>query len=257
MQRPLLMLAPALLALFVLIGCDAGTSSETDRPAGENAGEGAQALQAKLDARKDQWAQKADDNTKTIYNEGIAEVKASGVLQTMKNVGDKAPSFTLPNAAGESVSSDALLEDGPIIVVFYRGAWCPYCNLTLAAWQDRLDEIQSLGAQLVTISPQKPDFSLTSKQKQDLAFPVLSDVGNDVADAFGVTTKVTPEILELWEGKIDLEKHNGEATGELPLPATYLIDRDGTIRFAHAHEDYRVRAEPADVLAELKKLGAE
>jgi len=249
MQRPLMLLAPSLLALFTLIGCDAETASEDDADA--------QSLQAQLDDRKDQWAEKADENTKKIYDAGIAQIKATGVLETMKNVGDTAPSFTLPNAVGESVSSDALLEDGPIIVVFYRGAWCPYCNLTLAAWQDRLDEIQSLGGQLVTISPQKPDFSLTSKQKHDLAFPVLSDLGNDVADAFGITTQVTPAILELWDGRIDLEKHNGEATGELPLPATYLIDRDGVIRFAHAHEDYRVRAEPEEVLAALKELDAE
>lgn len=246
MKRFALMTAPALLALFVLIGCDAGTSSKTEASS--------PSLQDQLDARKAQWAQKADENTKTIYDDGIAEVKASGVLETMKSVGDKAPSFTLPNAAGESVSSEALLEDGPIIVVFYRGAWCPYCNMTLAAWQDRLDEINALGGQLVAISPQKPDFSLTSKEKNALAFPVLSDVGNDVADAFGITTRVTPQILELWEGKIDLEKHNGEATGELPLPATYLIDSDGTIKFAHAHEDYRVRAEPAEVIEVLRGL---
>lgn len=217
----------------------------------------AETLQAKLDAKKSQWAENATDDTKTIYDDGIAKVKATGVLGTMKNVGDTAPAFALPNAVGAQVSSADLLAKGPIVVVFYRGAWCPYCNITLAQWQERLDEIQALGAQLVTISPQLPDFSLDSKQKNDLKFPVLSDVGNKVSDAFGITTEVTPEILEIWKGRIDLEKHNGDDAAKLPLPATYLIDTDGTIQFAHAHEDYRVRAEPDEVIAKLKTIASE
>lgn len=232
-----------LVSLSLMMSACTGTDSTKPGP-----------LQAELDNKKAGWANRADDNTKAIYNDGIQQVAESGVLQSMKNVGDTAPTFTLPNAVGKQVSSAELLKQGPIIVVFYRGAWCPYCNLTLAAWQQRLDEIHALGAQLVTISPQKPDFSLTSKQKNNLRFPVLSDVGNKVADAFGVTTQVTPEIIKLWEGKIDLEKHNGDDSAKLPLPATYLIDTDGKIHFAHAHEDYRVRAEPQAVIRKLKAL---
>ena len=237
----------ALLSLVLLVSC-----AEQD-PAGPG-DSSADSLQADLDAKKAQWAANATDDTKTIYDDGIAKVKATGVLDTMKQVGDMAPAFTLPNAVGDMVSSKALLMEGPIIVVFYRGAWCPYCNLTLAAWQDELETIEGLGGQLVAISPQLPDYSLDSKQKNELAFPVLSDVGNKIADAFGVTTQITPEIIKLWEGKIDLEKHNGDASAKLPLPATYLISSDGKIRFAHAHEDYRVRAEPADVIAKLRQL---
>eukprot|EP00752_Nemacystus_decipiens_P015212 g13545.t1 len=211
-------------------------------------------LQTQLDARKAQWAETADDNTKAIYDDGIARVKATGVLGTMKGVGDKAPSFTLPNAVGQEVASADLLAEGPIVVVFYRGVWCPYCNLTLAEWQAHLDEIQGLGAQLVTISPQLPDYSLDSQQKNELKFPVLSDVGNKVSDAFGITTQVTPEIIEIWKGKIDLEAQNGDASARLPLPATYLIGSDGMIHFAHAHEDYRVRAEPEAVIEKLREL---
>lgn len=252
MTRPYLLIAPALLALTA---CDVEVSTDaeqTDTATVE--AKAANTLQTKLDARKAQWAEKADDNTKAVYDDGIAKVKATGVLDTMKSVGDVAPNFSLPNASGESVSSEALLKRGPIVVVFYRGAWCPYCNLTLAEWQQSLEEIQGMGAQLVAISPQQPDSSLTSKEKNDLAFPVLSDVGNKVADAFGITTQVTPEILKIWEGRIDLEAHNGDASGKLPLPATYLIDSDGTIQFAHAHEDYRVRADPSEVIAQLKAI---
>lgn len=246
----------ALLATFslMLVACaDSGGTGTTATTADDTAAEPG-VLQAKLDAKRAQWADKADQNTKDIYDAGIEAVEASGVLGSMKKVGDTAPEFSLPNAAGKQVASASLLKDGPIIVVFYRGAWCPYCNLALAAWQARLDEINDLNAQFVAISPQKPDYSLDSKQKNDLAFPVLSDVGNNVADAFGITTQVTPEIIELWEGKIDLEKHNGDDSAELPLPATFLVDTDGTIKFAHADVDYRVRAEPEAVIAELKKL---
>jgi len=238
-----------LLSLVFLTACEQEDTALA--PAEDNA---STSLQNALDERKSDWAQRASDETKTIYDDGIAKVKATGVLDTMKNVGDLAPAFSIPNATGEQVSSADLLSEGPVIVVFYRGAWCPYCNLTLAAWQDELDTIQALGGQLVAISPQLPDYSLDSRQKNELAFPVLSDVGNNVADAFGITTQITPEIIELWEGKIDLEKHNGDDSAELPLPATYLIDRDGTIRFAHAHEDYRVRAEPGEVIAKLREI---
>jgi peroxiredoxin len=242
------MLFVVLLSIVFLAACG-GEKAPTAEPSAEGA-----SLQAILDEKKSQWAEGASDEAKTLYDDGIAKVAATGVLDTMKQVGDAAPQFTLPNAAGKDVGLDRLLEDGPVVVVFYRGAWCPYCNLTLAAWQDELETIQSLGGQLVAISPQLPDYTLTSQEKNDLAFPVLSDVGNHVADAFGITTQVTPEIIKLWEGRIDLEAHNGDASAKLPLPATYLIDRDGTIRFAHAHEDYRVRAEPADVIAKLREL---
>ena len=238
-----------LLSLVLLTACD---QQDAKAPAtDETVGEG---LQAALDAKKAQWAEGATDEAKTLYDDGIAKVAATGVIDTMKNVGDTAPGFTLPDATNKDVSLAKLLEDGPVIIVFYRGAWCPYCNLTLAAWQDELDTIQSLGAQLVAISPQLPDYSLTSQQKNDLAFPVLSDVGNKVADGFGITTQVTPEIIKFWEGKFDLVAHNGDDSAKLPLPATYLIDADGTIQFAHAHEDYRIRAEPAEVIAKLKEI---
>lgn len=239
----------ALLSLVFLASC--GEQDVAGPDADANAVDD---LQSQLDAKKSQWAEKATDEAKTLYDDGIAKVKATGVLGTMKQVGDQAPAFTLPNAVGDMVSSKALLMEGPIIVVFYRGAWCPYCNITLAAWQDELETIEELGGQLVAVSPQLPDYSLDSKQKNELAFPVLSDVGNKIADAFGITTQVTPEIIKLWEGRIDLEKHNGDASAKLPLPATYLISPDGRIHYAHAHEDYRVRAEPADVIAKLREL---
>ncbi|MBX2851609.1 MAG: AhpC/TSA family protein [Phycisphaeraceae bacterium] len=244
------LIAVVLLSLVFLAACDPQDAAQTPGDTADATG-----LQAILDEKKAQWAENATEQAKTLYDDGIAKVKATGVIDTMKQVGDQATEFTLPNAAGKDVALAELLNDGPVVVVFYRGAWCPYCNLTLAAWQDELETIRGLGGQLVAISPQLPDYSLTSQQNNELAFPVLSDVGNNVADAFGITTQVTPEIVKLWEGRIDLQAHNGDASAKLPLPATYLISPDGKIRFAHAHEDYRVRAEPADVIAKLRQLG--
>lgn len=238
-----------LLSLVLLTACD-----QQDAKAPATGDPETKSLQAALDARKAKWAEGATEEVKTLYDDGIAKVAATGVIDTMKNVGDVAPGFTLPDATSKDVSLAELLEDGPVVIVFYRGAWCPYCNLTLAAWQDELETIQGLGAQFVAISPQLPDYSLTSQEKNELAFPVLSDVGNKVADGFGITTQVTPEIIAFWEGKFDLVAHNGDDSAKLPLPATYLIDADGTIQFAHAHEDYRVRAEPKDVIAKLKEI---
>lgn len=230
---------------LLMLGCAGQTSTEGDD------------LQDQLDERKAQWAENASDETEQTYDDGIQAVRDAGVLDSMKKVGDTAPDFTLPDAKGNQINLENLLADGPVIVVFYRGAWCPYCNLTLAAWQQKLDEIHALGGELVAISPQMPDYSLTSQEKNGLQFHVLSDVGHGVSDRFGTTMQVTPEVLKLWEGRIDLEAHNGEGSGKLPLAATFLIDTDGTIKFAHAHPDYRVRAEPGEVVAALRELQAE
>lgn len=231
-----------LLATFpiALLGCAHSNHDDT--------------LQGQLDERKAQWASKASAENQRTYEEGIAAIQEAGVIESAKNVGDRAPGFTLPDAVGKEVALDSLLKDGPVIVVFYRGAWCPYCNLTLAAWQEQLDQVHALGAQLVAISPQLPDYSLTSQEKNGLEFPVLSDVGNRVADRFGIVSQVTPEVLALWEGRIDLKAHNGEGSGKLPLAATYVIDTDRTIHYAHLDAEYRNRAEPSEVIDALRAL---
>ncbi|MEM9020833.1 MAG: peroxiredoxin-like family protein [Planctomycetota bacterium] len=231
----------ALVLPLALVGCKSNTMPDAS-------------LQNQLDDRKAQWAQGATRQTQTTYDEGVQAIIATGVLDSAKNVGDRAPGFTLPDPLGREVALDSLLGEGPVIVVFYRGAWCPYCNLTLAAWEESLEEVHGLGAELVAISPQLPDYSLTSQEKNDLQFAVLSDVGHRVADRFGIVTQVTPGVLALWEGKIDLAAHNGDTMGRLPLSATYLIDTDRTIHFAHLDAEYRNRAEPSEVIAALRAL---
>ena len=249
-------------ALTALTACGEGGEPQPDADANADAAPAntetdmeQTSLQAALDERQAQWAQGASEETISIYDRGVAAVSEAGVPQNALKAGDAAPQFTLPDANGDDVALSTLLSDGPVVVVFYRGAWCPYCNLTLAAWQERLDEIKGLGGQLVAISPQTPDYSLTTAERNELAFHVLSDVGHSVADQFGVTQQVTDEVLAIWEGRIDLAEHNdGDESGRLPLPATFLIDADGQIAFAHVHEDYRVRAEPQDVIDVLRGM---
>ena len=166
-----------------------------------------------------------------------------------------APPFTLPNAAGQAVALDALLAHGPVVVAFYRGAWCPYCNLQLKAYQQSLTDIEALGASLVAISPQAPDGSLTMQEKHGLQFEVLSDAGNVVARQFGLVFTLKPHVQEIaLRVDSDLRQANADGSWDLPVPATYVLDRQGIIRLAYVEGDYTQRLEPARILDALRGL---
>ncbi len=186
---------------------------------------------------------------------GVGEVTTSGVAPGLA-VGDVAPPFTLGNATGDQVSLAALVEQGPVVVTFYRGDWCPYCNLQLHALQQALPEIEATGATLVAISPQAPDHSMTLVEKHALAFPVLSDLDQGVAEAFKVRFDVTGELEDLQVNvfQSDPAKQNADGRRSLPVPATFVIDSKGVVRFASVNADWRVRVEPADVVAALRSL---
>jgi len=187
-----------------------------------------------------------------------AHLKSTGIESIALKVGDRSPSLSLPDAMGERVHVDRLLEQGPVVAIFYRGGWCPYCNLELRAWQAHLAELHSLGATLVAISPQTPDNSLSTAEKNALAFPVLSDSDLAAAHGFGIAFTLPPELVELY-GSVgnNLPELNGNGQWVLPVPATFVIDRSGVIQFAHVEADYRERAEPDDVLAVIRALGQE
>jgi peroxiredoxin len=186
---------------------------------------------------------------------GVDEVTASNVAPGLA-VGDTAPDFTLNDAVGHPVSLAELLTTGPVVVTFYRGEWCPYCNLALRALQQVLPEITAAGATLVAISPQAPDQALTMTEKHDLAFPVLSDLDQSVSDAYKVRFDVTGELEDLQVNVFgnDPAKQNADGRRSLPVPSTFVIDRDGVVKFALVNADWRVRAEPADILAVLRTL---
>jgi peroxiredoxin len=201
------------------------------------------------------WYQRVPAERQAIMQRHIDELRSGAIARAMLKVGDRAPAIALENAKGATVDVGALLKKGPVIVTFYRGGWCPYCNLELKAYQEVLPEIVAAGALLVAISPEKPDDTVSTAQKNALAFEVLSDVGQKVGRAFGLVYDFSEELKTAYLGfNLDIPARNG-TLGEwaLPVSATYVIDRDGSIMYAYSDVDYRDRADPRDVLKVLTR----
>jgi len=170
--------------------------------------------------------------------------------------GDKIPSFQLNDANGKLVSSDTLLKQGPIVISFYRGGWCPYCNLELNALQKHIAEIKKANGTLVAISPELPDNSLTTIEKNKIAFPVLTDRNLQVAKQFGIAIQL-PEIIKDMTKNVfglDLTKINGADTFDLPIPATYVVDSDHIVRYAYVNPNFMQRSEPTKIVEALINL---
>jgi peroxiredoxin len=190
----------------------------------------------------------------TVMDAETSRLAASGLAARALKVGDPAPDFILPDAQGEPVRLRALLDKGPVVLVFYRGGWCPYCNLHLRGFQRGLEAFRELGATVVAISPQLPDNSLSTREKDELAFPVLSDVGNKVARQFGIVFELSDELVELYRkfGHALEDVNGADGSRELPVPATFLLDGEGTIRLAHVDVDYTRRIDPDDVIEVMR-----
>ena len=202
------------------------------------------------------FLEKAPQAAVETMSKATADLEKSGIVNNSLKVGEKAPDFELPAPTGKQVKLSALLKNGPVVLNFYRGEWCPYCNLEIRAFQQMLPEFQQANAQVVAISPEQPDHSLTMQEKHELAFPVLSDVGNKVAHRYGLVFTLDESLRPLYKGfGIDIPAHNGDESFELPVPATYVVDGSGIVRYAYANADYTLRAEPAEVLAAVKALG--
>jgi len=214
----------------------------------------AESLQQQLEAKRREFAAKAPPERAAAYQAGIDAVAASGIYERAKKTGDRAPDFTLKNAAGKEVRLSALLAKGPVVLTWYRGGWCPYCNLALAALQEKLPEIQRLGATLVALTPELPEHAEDTTKKGALAFEVLSDVGNRVAREYGVVFKMTPEVAAAMRAGAKTNVRNGDESDELPLGAAYVIAPDGEITYAFLDADYRRRAEPARLVDALTAL---
>jgi peroxiredoxin len=201
------------------------------------------------------WYQRVPPERQAIMQRHIEQLRSGAIARTMLKVGDRAPAIVLNNAKGETVDVAALLKKGPVIVTFYRGGWCPYCNFELKAYQEILPEITAAGASLVAISPEKPDDTLSTTEKNALAFEVLSDVGQNIGRAFGLVYDFTEELKIAYQGfKLDIPARNGTPDEwALPVSATYVIDRNGMIMYAYTDPDYRDRADPREILKVLSK----
>lgn len=170
-------------------------------------------------------------------------------------IGAIAPPFSLPDAYGAQVDLSSLLSKGPVVLIFYRGGWCPFCNMHLRAFQLARPHVRALGAQVVLISPELGAHGQTLVERHALLFPVLSDSDNRVARQYGLVFRMPTELrAEYLADGVDLAEHNGDTSWELPMPATFVVSADGRICYAFVSADYTQRAEPEEVLGVLKRL---
>lgn len=215
-------------------------------------------LSEQLEEYRAGWMQRVPADRRAAMESHIAHLAETDLARNAKRVGDQAPDIKLLDAHGKPFEVTPLLAKGPVIVTFYRGGWCPYCNLELKAYQDVLPRIRAAGAALVAISPEKPDDSLSTTEKNALTFAVLSDVGQKVGKAFGLVYAFTEELRSVYDGfKLDIPSKNGTPDDwSLPLSATYVIGSDGRILFADTSVDYRRRTDPLDVLQVLESRAA-
>jgi peroxiredoxin len=191
-----------------------------------------------------------------VFDRSIQNLLDQGVPTNVIKVGDVLERFTLDDASGNPVNLDELVESGPAVIVFYRGGWCPYCNLALRTYQrELLPQLDAFGARLVGISPQSPDESLSTVEKAALEFTVLSDPGSRLADRIGIAFDQADDVLAAQRDLgLDLTKVNAEGAVRLPRPTVLIIDNDRTVRFVDVQPDYTARTEVADILATLKDL---
>jgi peroxiredoxin len=190
-----------------------------------------------------------------IVGASFEKLHSSHTAESAIAVGEIAPNFTLPDATGKTLNLHSKLNEGPVVLSFYRGGWCPFCNLELQALQALLPEIKALGANLIGISPETPDNSMTTVEKQQLQFDVLSDVGNSTARGYGLIFTVYEEMRPLYlKWGLDVPASNGDDSWELPVPATYIIDSNCVVRTAHVDKDYTKRMEPGQILTALRNL---
>ncbi len=167
-------------------------------------------------------------------------------------VGERAPSFSLPDANGTRVSLDDRLDEGPVVLSFYRGAWCPICNTELAALQEALPQIIALGPRLIAISPQTPDASQPLVQRLGLAYDVLSDTDQSVIRDYRLQFALDEDLRPIYRGfNMALDEHNADGTWNLPVPATFILDEHGTVRARHVEPNYRDRMTVDAIIAAL------
>jgi peroxiredoxin len=209
-------------------------------------------LKDNIEEFKKQFLAQVPEDIQKIMLTATDELKQSNLEDQCCKTGDKAPDFSLPNIKGDKLILSELLDKGPVVLSFYRGGWCPYCNLELKALQESLPEIETSGGQLVAVSPQLPDHSLSAAETNEISFEVLSDVGNHTARKYGLVFTLKEELRPIYKKwGADIASVNGDDSFELPIPATFVINSNGIITYSFVDADYTNRLEPAKIIEAL------
>ncbi|NLR94337.1 peroxiredoxin-like family protein [Flammeovirga agarivorans] len=213
-------------------------------------------LQKSLDRLKAKIEGGMPEEYVKIMHQATKDLEDSGIGEGILKVGEKAPIFSLPNQEGELVSSEELLKNGPLVLTFYRGVWCPYCNTDLAYLNKFSKEISELKGTIVSISPQIADNNKLIVERQRLNYDLLSDKGNEVAEQFGLRWELQEPLKSLYNDQfnINLPAYNGEDSWSLPVPARFIVNQDGIIVYAEYSVDYTKRPNSDVLIDELKKL---
>jgi peroxiredoxin len=193
-----------------------------------------------------------------VFASDQSALAAGGVPAGAVSAGDKLPAFTLPDATGQTWTLDELTADGPAVIVFYRGGWCPYCNLTLRTYErDLLPQLTAYSARLVAISPETPDASLSTRERAELSYTVLSDTGAQLAATLGIAFDPSAEGLAAQRKLgVDIRTTRADGGTVLPMPTVLIVDTDHIVRFVDIHADYTGRTEVSDIVAALQTLAA-
>lgn len=216
-------------------------------------------LQDRLDKRRAATRDKRDPEQRRMLEDAIERLRMLQVVEHGPAVGDVLPDFALPDADGRIVNSDDILAQGPLALVFFRGPWCPFCSLTLEALEEVRPRVEALGATLVGVAPLTSDALARLRRERKLGLLLLSDVGLRYAELCGLRFQMSTDAKEFYrqvakDRGVDIPGNAGDAPWELPVPATFVADRGGIIRFAFGDADWARRAEPEDIVATIQRL---
>ncbi|WP_242631946.1 peroxiredoxin-like family protein [Rubripirellula amarantea] len=196
------------------------------------------------------FAKKAPADRLAAFTKGIDDVRASGIEDSAKQVGDDAVDGTLAGWKGDSVTLSELWKEGPVVLMWYRGGWCPYCNIQLRAMQQSLDKIENAGARLVVLTPELPEKAKETAEASGISIVALHDQDLALAKKYGIVFELPEVIAPMYQAR--LPEYNGNSALELPLSATYVINSSGKITYAFLDADYKKRAEPSEVIEAVK-----
>ena len=214
-----------------------------------------QSLGDRISAFMQEMQKHAPPEVITAMGSELKKLAESGIVKHALQTGAKAPEFSLPNAHGGVTSLATYLAKGPVVVTFYRGGWCPFCDLQLRSYEQVVNDIHAFGAELIAISPQTPDHAKVDVEKKGLTFPVLTDAHNEVAKKYGLVFKLS-DVLQKLQTQLGnpIPRFNGDESWELPMPGTFVLGRNGVVKLAHVDPNFTSRLEPKAVLGALREL---